>query len=449
MNEFKVGLMAIATIIAVVVMSVSVTTNQSGFGDYITYRTIIKDATGIFPKTPIRVAGINAGRIHSIELQGNNALITFEVLEKIQITQDSRLRIKSVGFLGDKYLEVALGRSSDLLEPMGFLIAEEGGGMEDLLADAGEVLKDVKAMSASFREVFAPDGEENPMQKIVENLEALTRNLNEAVEGNSDKIASLIDNLEKMSQTLAEETNRDIDDSSLNKLRDILTSTQTLTEDLQLLARDIRQGKGTIGKLLVEDDIADEVRETLAGVKKIVSRVDALRSEVVVFTGANSKTGGKTEAYMKIFPSPERYYLLGISTSKFGPESEKIRTIIRNGNESQTIEKEQDKDTYRFNLQLGRKVHNWGFRGGLIESSGGVGVDYYIPSYGMRLTSEVFDYRKDIGINFRLSAEFQLWNVVYGKISGEDLTEETRSGTVSAGLRFTDEDLKGLIGLFL
>lgn len=441
--------MAIATIVAVTFMSIKVTTNQSGFGDYITYRTILKDATGIFPKTPIRVAGINAGRIKLIELQGNNALITFEVLKEIQVTDDSRLRIKSVGFLGDKYLEIALGRSSVILEPMGFLIAEEGGGMEDLLADAGEVLKDVKAMSGSFRDVFAPENQDNPMKKIVDNLEALTANLNDAIVTNKDKLATLVDNLEKMSQSLAEETNRDIDDSSLSKLRDILTSTQKLTEDLQLLTQDIRQGKGTIGKLLVEDEIADEVRQTLAGVQRIVSRVDSLRSEIVVFTGANTRTGGRTEAYMKIFPSPERYYLLGVSTSKFGVESETIRTTIANGAESTRIEKEQDKDTYRFNLQLGRRVHQWGFRGGLIDSTGGVGVDYYIPKYGMRLTSEVFDYRKDVGVNLRLGAEFQLWNVIYGKVTGEDLAEETRSGTVSAGLRFTDEDLKGLIGLFL
>lgn len=441
--------MAIATIVAVTFMSIKVTTNQSGFGDYTTYRTILKDATGIFPKTPIRVAGINAGRIKMIELQGNNALITFEVLNEIQVTQDSRLRIKSVGFLGDKYLEIALGRSPVILEPMGFLIAEEGGGMEDLLADAGEVLKDVKAMSSSFRDVFAPEDQENPMKKIVDNLEALTANLNDAIVGNQEKLTSLIDNLEKMSQSLAQETDRDIGDSSLSKLRDILSTTQKLTEDLQLLTQDIRQGKGTIGKLLVEDEIADEVRQTLAGVQRIVSRVDSLRSEVVVFTGANSRTGGRTEAYMKIFPSPERYYLLGLSTSKFGVESETIRTTIANGAESTRIEKEQDKDTYRFNLQLGRRVHQWGFRGGLIDSTGGVGVDYYVPKYGMRFTSEVFDYRKDIGINLRLGAEFQLWNVIYGKVTGEDLAQKTRSATLSAGLRFTDEDLKGLIGLFL
>ena len=121
MNEFKVGLLAIATIIAVVVMSLKVTSNQSGFGQYVTYRTIVKDASGIFPKTPIKVAGINAGRIASIELQGNTALITFEILKQIQVTKNSKLRIKSVGFLGDKYIEIFVGDSRELLSKYDFI----------------------------------------------------------------------------------------------------------------------------------------------------------------------------------------------------------------------------------------------------------------------------------------------------------------------------------------
>lgn len=442
--------MAIATMVAVVYMSFSVTSNQSGFGDYVTYRTIVQDASGIFPKTPIKVAGINAGRIKNIELQGNNALITFEVLEGIGITQDSRLRVKTVGFLGDKYLEISIGRSSEMLGPMGFLIADESGGMEGILDDAGKVLKDVKTMTQSFREVFAPEGREAPLKSILSNMDSLTASLDETVTGNRERLNEVILNMEKISQSLAEETDKQMADSSVSKLRDILSKTQGLTGDLELLVHDIRQGKGTMGKLLVEEEIADEVRQTLAGVKKIVTRVDSLRTELGVYTGANTRYGAETEAYFKIFPSPERYYLLGITTSEIGPESETIFTTVQNGNENSRIEKQAEKDALRFDIQLGRRVHNWGFRGGLIESTGGFGIDYYLHTWGMKFSSELYDYREDIGINFRLSSELQIWNVMYGKVAIEDvLYNDTRSATISAGLKFNDEDLKGLIGFFL
>ena len=156
MNSFNVGLMAIGTMVMVVYMSLKVTSNQSGFGDYVTYRTIVRDASGIFPKTPIKVAGINAGRIKRIELQQNNALITFEVLKKVKITKDSKLRIKTVGFLGDKFLEIYIGNSAERLTESSLLVSEEAGGVEGLVQNAGDVLLDVKVIVNSLKDALSP-----------------------------------------------------------------------------------------------------------------------------------------------------------------------------------------------------------------------------------------------------------------------------------------------------
>jgi phospholipid/cholesterol/gamma-HCH transport system substrate-binding protein len=57
----KVGLLTIAAMASIVVMSLKITSNKSGFGDYVTYKTILSDASGFFEKSSIKVAGINAG----------------------------------------------------------------------------------------------------------------------------------------------------------------------------------------------------------------------------------------------------------------------------------------------------------------------------------------------------------------------------------------------------
>ena len=43
MNELKVGILALVTLASVIFMSIKITSNQSGFGDYIKYKTIIRD----------------------------------------------------------------------------------------------------------------------------------------------------------------------------------------------------------------------------------------------------------------------------------------------------------------------------------------------------------------------------------------------------------------------
>jgi phospholipid/cholesterol/gamma-HCH transport system substrate-binding protein len=455
-NELKVGILALATIASVVYMSLKVTSNQSGFGEYVGYRTIVRDASGIFPKTPIKVAGISAGRIKDIELADNNALITFEVLEKVFIPKDSVLRIKTVGFLGDKYLEIVVGKSKDRLGLNGFIPAQEGGGMENLIRDASEVMGDVKVIVKNIRESLAPENRPPPLQKILGDVEVLVENTKEAtatmkrlMNGNEEKLNNLIANLNKMSEDLAYQVDRDTPENAIAKINDILNNARTMMKDLQEITADVKAGKGTVGKLLVEEEIADEVQQTLAGVKKLVGRVDQIRTELSVFTGVDTVHGGQSDLALVIYPSPERFYLLGLATSEFGVEREKETTTTVNGVSTTETRVERDKDTYRFNIQIGRNIQNWTLRGGLIESTGGLGVDYHWNRLGTTLSFEVFDYRDDIGPNFRLILEAHIWNVLYGRIYGEDLAEDSRSATLSAGLRFTDEDLKGLIGFFL
>ena len=114
MQEVKVGLLVLLAAAVTVYMSFRVTSQKTGFGEFVTYRAIASNASGIFPKTPIKMAGIDAGRIIGIELSGNNsALISFEVAKQLIVSKASRLRVKTVGFLGDKYLELVLEDNPD------------------------------------------------------------------------------------------------------------------------------------------------------------------------------------------------------------------------------------------------------------------------------------------------------------------------------------------------
>lgn len=456
MSEFKVGLLALSTVVVIIIMSLKITSNQSGFGEYKTFRTIVKDASGIFPKTPIKVAGINAGRIIDIELEGNQALIKFEILKKINITKNSKLRIKTIGFLGDKYLEIYIGDSQDMLKEYDFLDSEEAAGIENLVKETSEILGDVKGIVKSLKSSIAPEGQEPPMTAILQNVKdvvinarEITASLKRTVQGNEERINNLIANLESFSYEIAYQVDKANQDSAMADIKQILANTQKLTGDLQAIVADVKRGKGTLGKLVVEDEIADQVKDTLSSVKKLVGKADAIRTELEVFTGVNTDSGAASEVGLRIFPSPERFYLLGVATSEFGPEKEKETTTVTNGTTVFEHKKERDKDTFRFNLQIGRKIHDFAIRGGLIESTGGVGMDYFIPDFGTKFSLEVFDYRKKIGPNMRLSAEAQIWNILYGRATMEDGLRKERSGTVSAGLRFNDEDLKGLLGFFL
>ena len=178
MTEFKVGLLTLAAIVALIVMSFKITSRQAGFGPYIVYQTIISDAAGIFEKSSIKVAGINAGRIKKIQLYEEKALVTFEILKSVKVTKGSKLELKTVGFFGDKYIDISLNEESTERLPEDSIIpAVQSSGLQNISKNLEEILKETLDVIKNIKASLAPerDGDPFPVQTIVHSLKRYHR----------------------------------------------------------------------------------------------------------------------------------------------------------------------------------------------------------------------------------------------------------------------------------
>lgn len=462
MNELKVGFLALLALASIVVVSLKITSNKASFGDFVEYGTILNDATGIYENSSIKVAGIVAGRIKKISLSGSQALVTFEVLEKIKVTENSRLRIKSVGFLGDKFIDIFLGDpNSKRLKPKALVSAEAGAGFEQIGKDASEILKDVKVIAAVIKEALYTDDKKNAMKEIMTQVNEFSRNANDIskslktmITGNEGKLNNTIDNLNRLTAQLAFETDRYQDGSlmqDLDGVGPILDKVNKSVSDLHEMMADVKAGKGTVGKLLRDEEVVDRVNETLAGVNRLVGRANRFKTDVSIYTGSNNNDGTKTELNIDLIPSPERFFRFGAVLGDGTSLSRRtITTTSINGNpENVENEEKVDEDEYRFNAQIGRNFNRLGLRIGLMESKGGIGVDYRFPELGLTNSLEAYDSREDIGMNIRYTMQLRLWSVLHAKVMADDLARDSEFHvyTFSAGLSFSDEDLAALIGL--
>ena len=456
LNPLKVGLLTLAAMASVVVMSLKITSNQSGFGKHVEYKTILKDASGIFEKTPIKVAGINAGRIKKIELVGSEALVTFEIQEKVKVTPQAALKIKSVGLLGDKFIDMDLGGTEgDRLKEGSLIATTGGGGFDDLAKDASAVLKEVKDIAASIKNALKDENGDNVVKKIMANIHDISDSLKRVTAGNEQKLNQIVEDVRAVASQLAFETDRYQKDSlmaDLSKIGPILDKTDAAVSDLQVIIADVKDGKGTVGKLLRDDAVVDQVSQTLSSVNRLVNRINNIEADIGLSTGANTRQGSDTRFDIDIYPAPERFFRIGIVTNEFGPQNEQkseTYTSVNNGDEVKKNTRKINKSSFKFNLQIGRRIQRYGIRAGLIESTGGVGIDYYFPAWGIRSGVEMFDYQKDAGPNARVFTEVKLYNVLFARVAGEDLVSKDgkQSATISLGLRFNDQDLAALIGL--
>ncbi len=449
MNPLKVGLLTLAAMASVVVMSLKITQNQSGFGEHVEYQTRLEDASGILEKTPIKVAGINAGKIKKIELVDNKALITFEILEKIKVAKGAILRIKSVGLLGDKFIDLDLKNAQgDRLAEGAEIPAQGGEGLD-------EILKEVKEIATTIKESLRDEKGNNMVKQIISNIKDVSATLKRIADQNEEKINNIVSDVEAIASQLAFETDRYQKDSlmaDLSKVGPILDKVDATVSDLKIIVNDVKEGKGTVGKLLRDDAVVDQVSQTLSSVNRLVSRINNIEAELSLSTGANTRVGSDTRFDIDLYPAPERFFRLGIVTNDFGPQSEKETTTytsVNDGQESKVAVRKVNDSDLRFNLQIGRRIQRFGLRGGIIESTGGVGADYFFPDWSFRTGLELFDYQKEAGPNLRLITEIKIWNVLYTRLAGEDLISKDgqQSATISVGLRFNDQDIAALIGL--
>jgi phospholipid/cholesterol/gamma-HCH transport system substrate-binding protein len=448
LKELKVGLFALLGLASFIGMSLKITTSNSLLGSYFSYRAYINDANGINANGIVRVAGIEAGFVESISLSEDRAQLVIKVKKSLPVTQNTILKVKTVGFLGEKYLDISLGKpAKERLQEDSFIKVYENIGIEGVAEDASSVLRDIKEITTSLKAAINKDSR-NLFSEIVDDVKATTSSLRKIVEGNQEKINALITNLESFSANLDYELDRGAEDSAISKIDPMLSNLRDASKDIKAIIADINAGKGTVGKLLRDEDVINKVDDTLTNVNQLVNRINNIEADIAIYTGVNTDNGTSTEFNLDLYPSAERFYRVGIVANDYGPEvmDERTTTTETNGATQVSNVKEKDEDAYKFSIQIGRIFQRFGFRAGLIETTGGFGVDYHFKTWIRSVSLEAFDFANDDGLNLRLYADFRIWNVIYTRLSAENIINDNRSATISFGLRFTDRDLASLIG---
>jgi phospholipid/cholesterol/gamma-HCH transport system substrate-binding protein len=83
---------------------------------------------------------------------------------------------------------------------------------------------------------------------------------------------------------------------------------------------------------------------------------------------------------------------------------------------------------------------------GIIENSGGVGLDAHLLDDALELSADVFAFDENVNPRVKLWALYTFFSHLYIASGIDDVWNEERTDFfVGAGLSFNDEDLKALL----
>src|SRR6266851_2287793 len=75
------------------------------------FEVTFKDVAGLDDKSAVRIAGVRVGKVDGIQLLPDGTAIVKVALEKdVELRDGSSGQIRSLGLLGDKYIELSPGK---------------------------------------------------------------------------------------------------------------------------------------------------------------------------------------------------------------------------------------------------------------------------------------------------------------------------------------------------
>jgi len=155
--ETVVGLFVVASLVALLVMVLVIAREEGLWQDYIQYKAVFKNISGLKRGSEVRLAGVTVGNVKDTTIRSDGKiLVTFEVMEqyKNQIREDSQASIGSIGLLGDRSLDLSAGSPDQPVIPPGGLVAGvEPLDIQELLARAAPSLDSIQAAFSNLAKI--------------------------------------------------------------------------------------------------------------------------------------------------------------------------------------------------------------------------------------------------------------------------------------------------------
>jgi phospholipid/cholesterol/gamma-HCH transport system substrate-binding protein len=481
-SEAKVGLFVLVGLIILGYMSFQVGKQTLGLKRGYTLDVAFENAAGLDKDASVQIAGVEVGRVESISLKEGKALVRLRITPGVKLEHDAIAAVKTHGILGEKYVEIYPGtRGAAFLGP-GEQISrtERQTDIDRMLNQLSLIADDVRGVTSSLNRVLAGKDGEEAISKILTNTRDLTRNLNNVVVSNQEALRAAIENTRQLTGNLNrvvtqnDEKVGQVMDSLKAASKEMEKSFASLTEisdginrgegtlgklvkdsatadklnktlaSLQEVTQKINEGKGSIGKLVNDDETVRNLNEGLTGINRYVNKAEQFRT-FLSYRGEYlfDKSDAKSFLELRIQPREDKFYILGVVSDPRGRRTTKDMTT--GGVTTRT--EEWDRDGLLFNAEIAKRYRDVVLRGGLLESTGGFGIDYLTLNDKLKLSFEAFDFGTDRRAHLKAGAEYQLFKHIYLSAGWDDFISDQDNRSIYGGfsIRFEDDDIKYLL----
>lgn len=462
-NAARVGLMVVLGLIVTFAVYRYVDERASGESGYGVY-AYFEDVQGLIPKSRVLIAGIPIGYISSIRLEGARARVDMRIEQDIELYQDARVSMRSLSLLGERVLVIEPGTPGLPVIPDGgeIKVTDAGVQTDDILVTVNDIAQSVKKITAQMERAFGTEEAGDRMQSALRNLSDALENIKTVTDEAGPRIVRIMENVELATDDLSQIIHRrrgDLD-RGMAEVDDTIASIHQAADQLNAVLADVKEvtgrtarGEGTIGRLTQDEALIDEVEGVAQGLNSFVGGLARLRT-IVELRSEYYALSNAFKTYFSIYLKPRegRYFLVQFVDDPRGSLSI-TESIIRQSppplfepNEYRRTEITRS-NRLKFSAQFAKTISFATFRFGIIESTGGLGMDLKVIRERLEVNTDIFEFGRRIYPRLRIRAGFELIRRLWLLAGVDDIANPGRDYFVGLQLRFDDEDLKPLIPL--
>jgi phospholipid/cholesterol/gamma-HCH transport system substrate-binding protein len=407
---------------------------------------------------------------------------------EVQLHQDATIARRSSSLLGEYLLAINPGSPDMPLLHDGECITavEETADTADIMRDVGAIAHSLRAVSAQVERTFGTNEGGRQMASALRNLTEALEGVNRTIQENEEAVTTTLQNMEQITSNAAPELERILDnieqvthdirqlignnreglDEGVAEIGPTIVSINRAADQLNRVLDDVGEitertaaGEGTIGRLTSDDHLINEVEEAAEGINDLIGGVARLhtvvqlRSEYLFLANAF-----KNYLELRLGPGEDRYIMLQLVDDPRGRTTFTTTQVRTSPPPADTPsfyveERATTTESLLFSLQLAKRIYFVTFRFGILESSGGIGMDLHFFDDRLEVNADLFRFGDQPLPDLRVRVGYEVIPTLF-IVGGVDNILNVDANFVSANgadfflgamLRYTDRDLVGLL----
>lgn len=251
------------------------------------FYAVYNNSKGLLPGDLVTINGMQVGTVSSLDFhpkQDGTIVVAFTMNNDLNIPQNSIVKLAS-SLTGSVSLEIHLGESDIFAQSGDTLTSAYDNGTMGMIVETimpiknslENLLASLNQLTSNLNSILSPEFKNNIDNTLVslnasmDNINNITSDLQKFTNEENGKLGAVVNNLEDITNDFA------IVSDSLKNIdyNRFILSLENCVHEFNTLANGINSGKGSVGLLMKEDSLYNNLNSTIQSLQLLIDEIKA------------------------------------------------------------------------------------------------------------------------------------------------------------------------------